>query len=76
MLRSQGYVRVQEAATLLGVSANTIRNWGADGKLPEYRHPVNNHRLFRRADLELIMEKLEASVETRTRRKRNPRKPR
>ena len=76
MLKSQGYVRVQEAAALLGVSANTIRNWGADGRLPEYRHPVNNHRLFKVADLELIMEKLEASVETRTPRKRMPRKPR
>jgi DNA (cytosine-5)-methyltransferase 1 len=75
VLRSQGYVRVREAATLLGVSANTIRNWGADGKLPEYRHPVNNHRLFKRADLESIMDDLEASVGTRTRRK-NPKKPR
>jgi DNA (cytosine-5)-methyltransferase 1 len=57
------------------VSANTIRNWGADGKLPEYRHPVNNHRLFKRADLESIMDDLEASVGTRTREKK-PKKPR
>jgi excisionase family DNA binding protein len=75
VLKSQGYVRVREAATLLGVSANTIRNWGADGKLPEYRHPVNNHRLFKRADLESIMEELEASVKTRTK-PQKPKKPR
>ena len=75
MLKSQGYVRVREAATLLGVSANTIRNWGADGKLPEYRHPVNNHRLFKRADLESIMAELEASVKTPAKQHR-PKKPR
>lgn len=74
MLKSQGYVRVREAAVLLGVSANTIRNWGTSGKLPVYRHPVNNHRLFKRADLEAIMADLEASVEVPV--KQRQRKPR
>jgi predicted site-specific integrase-resolvase len=41
MLRTQGYLRVKEAAKLLGVSPNTVRAWGAAGKIPEYRHPAN-----------------------------------
>jgi DNA (cytosine-5)-methyltransferase 1 len=52
------YLLVTEAADLLGVSPNTIRNWGRDGKIAEYRHPVNNYRLFSRSELERIRKKL------------------
>jgi DNA (cytosine-5)-methyltransferase 1 len=62
MLRTQGYLRVKEAAKLLGVSPNTIRAWGASGKITEYRHPVNRYRLFRKADLEQVNAQLEHSV--------------
>jgi DNA (cytosine-5)-methyltransferase 1 len=54
MLQNQGYVTVKEAAELLDVSPNTVRAWGAAGRIPEYRHPVNKYRLYRRADLESI----------------------
>ena len=50
---------------MLGVSPNTVRAWGGDGKIPEYRHPVNNYRLFKRAELERILEKLEQSAKKR-----------
>jgi excisionase family DNA binding protein len=40
------YVRIAKAAEYLGVHHNTLRNWGRTGKIPEYRHPVNNYRLF------------------------------
>ncbi len=49
MQNQVNYVQVKQAAELLGVSPNTIRNWGRDSKLPEYRHPLNNYRLFRRS---------------------------
>ena len=61
MLKREGYLRVKEAAELLGVCANTVRAWGAEGKIPEYRHPVNKYRLFKRVDLEKINRKLERS---------------
>ena len=64
MLRSEGYVRVKEAAELLGVSPNTVRAWGAVAKIPEYRHPVNKYRLYKRQELERILRKLERSVTT------------
>lgn len=58
----EGYVTVSEAARLLGVVTNTVRSWGADGKIPEYRHPVKNYRLYKRADLEKLLRKLEQPV--------------
>jgi len=56
------YLLVHEAAEFLGVSPNTIRNWGRDGKLTEYRHAINNYRLFKRTELERIRKKLLSPV--------------
>ena len=66
MLQSEGYLRVKEAAALLGVAPNTVRAWGAEGKIPEYRHPVNNYRLYKRVELERVLRKLEQSRSTTT----------
>ena len=71
MLTREGYLRVKEAAELLGVAPNTVRAWGADGKIPEYRHPLNNYRLYKRDDLEQVLTELEKSV--RKMRQRTPR---
>ncbi len=46
------YVKIAEAARILGVSQNTLRAWAEDGKVPVYRNPANGYRLFRQADLE------------------------
>ena len=62
VLQKEGFVRVKQAAAMLGVSPNTVRAWGADGKVPEYRHPVNNYRLYKVADLKKILHQLEKSV--------------
>jgi len=62
MLRDQGYIRVKEAAELLGVSPNTVRAWGAQGKIPEYRHPANNYRLYKSEELERLLRQIEASA--------------
>lgn len=62
------FVRVKEAAEMLGVSPNTIRAWGAAGKIAEYRHPVNNYRLFKVKELESIVSQMHASA--------TPKKPR
>lgn len=52
------YLTVKPACELLGVSPNTLRSWGASGKVTEYRHPVNNYRLFRKRDLEALKNRL------------------
>lgn len=58
MERLDSYLRVREAAAFLGVSPNTLRNWGRDGKVTEFRHPVNNYRLYRRADLADVLRRV------------------
>lgn len=75
MLRSQGYLRVKEAAELLGVSPNTVRAWGAAGKIPEYRHPANRYRMYKQTELEQINQQVELSLTPPgpPRRRRKPR---
>lgn len=75
MLRTQGYLRVKEAAALLGVSPNTVRAWGAAGKIPEYRHPANRYRMYKRDDLERLNEEVERSI-TQPKAAKRERKPR
>ena len=67
MMRQAGFMRVKEAAELLGVSPNTVRAWGAAGKIPEYRHPANSYRLYQRSELEKVLAKVrESAVRTTT----------
>src|SRR4051812_25776943 len=46
------YLTVQQAARYVGVSAQTLRRWDADGKLKSVRHPGNDYRYYKRSDLE------------------------
>lgn len=52
------FLTVKAACALLGISPNTLRSWGASGKITEYRHPVNNYRLFRQEDIEKLADQL------------------
>ena len=56
------FVLVKEAAELLGVCPNTIRSWGASGKLTEHRHPINDYRLFKKKDIERLLRKMTKPV--------------
>lgn len=59
---SEETVRIREAAQILGVSQNTLRNWGRAGKIVEHRDPVNGYRIYRRRDLEAMLREIEASA--------------
>lgn len=61
MVGFQEYLRIKAAAAVLGVSVNTLRNWERSGKLVVYRHPVNGHRLYKRADLDTLLASVERS---------------
>ena len=61
MPTSDEFLRVKEAAELLGVSPNTIRAWGGEGKIPEYRHPINRFRLYKRKELQGVLRAIERS---------------
>ena len=58
-MKGADFLLVKEVAARLRVAPNTVRAWAAVGKLTEYRHPVNNYRLFKRADVEALLRKIE-----------------
>ncbi|MEX2309823.1 MAG: MerR family DNA-binding transcriptional regulator [Pirellulales bacterium] len=70
MLEREGYVQVKDAAIILDVAPNTVRAWGAAGKIAEYRHPANNYRLYKRKELESLLKKLSSSRPDSGRKKR------
>lgn len=49
------YVKVAEAAEILGVSQGTIRTWAEAGKIPMHKNPANGYRLFKRDELEQFL---------------------
>ena len=55
------YVKVAEAAEILGVSQGTIRTWAEAGKLPMQKNPANGYRLFLRSDLDNFLKSVEAT---------------
>ena len=69
MQRLDEFLTVKEAAEFLGVSPNTIRNWGREAKIPEHRHPINNYRLYRRQDLEGLLKQLQKPMNRKTKTK-------
>jgi excisionase family DNA binding protein len=61
MTKLSEYVKVAEAASILGVSQGTVRAWAESGQLPMQRNPANGYRLFLRSDLEKFLRKIESS---------------
>lgn len=61
------YLKIREAAALLGVSPHTLRYWDRTGKLPTIRHPLSGYRLYRREDLSELLRRTEAGAELRPR---------
>lgn len=55
------YLRIKEAARVLGVCEGTLRNWERQGKVASYRNPINGYRLFERSDLERLLEAIRRS---------------
>ena len=50
----EAWLRLSEAADLLGISLNTLRRWSDSGKIACYRSP-GGHRRYRRADVEALL---------------------
>lgn len=58
MEKLSDFLRISEAAAYLGVSPNTLRNWVNAGKIAAVRHPVNDYRLFKREELDALLQKV------------------
>jgi excisionase family DNA binding protein len=71
MPKLDGYLRIKDAAEYLGVSPNTLRNWGRNGKLAERRHPINGYRLYSKVELDALLREADKPSNTRS----TPKKP-
>ncbi len=58
--RQKRYLKIQEVAKILGVTALTLRNWDKSGKLKAYRNPINNYRVYKPEDIEVFLRKIES----------------
>lgn len=58
MLKISEYMTINKAAEYLGVTANTLRNWEGAGKIKTYRNPLNNYRLYKKDELDDLLEKI------------------
>ncbi len=52
------YYTIKVASEMLGVTPLTLRNWDKAGKLVAYRHPLNNYRMYKRGQIDEIVDKL------------------
>ena len=57
----QKLITIQKAAEILGVTPLTLRNWDNSGKFAASRHPINNYRVYKVADIEKLLMEIEAS---------------
>jgi DNA-binding transcriptional MerR regulator len=58
---SSTYIKIKDVADILRVSRATLRNWDANGKLKAHRHPFNNYRVYKIADINRVLEIIESS---------------
>lgn len=60
MAKLSEYLKIAEAAQMLGVSQNTLRLWADSGKVKAHRNPANGYRLFKRGELDAFLRRVEA----------------
>ena len=46
----------------MGVVPNTLSNWGHERKIKERRNPLYGYRLYKKADLDRLLTKIERSA--------------
>jgi excisionase family DNA binding protein len=51
-------ISIKQASQLLGVTPLTLRNWDKNGKLKALRHPMNNYRVYKREEVEKLIESI------------------
>lgn len=57
------YYSLSEAAEVLGKSKETLRRWDRDGKLVAVREPVSNYRVYRKEDINSLIEPLLSEID-------------
>jgi len=67
------FMKIADAAEYLGVSANTLRNWETAGKILTHRHPVNRYRLFKKEELDELLNRADQPSSTAASARSKPR---
>jgi DNA (cytosine-5)-methyltransferase 1 len=61
---SKEFLTIKEAAAAIGVSALTLRNWDNSGKFTASRHPINNYRVYKKAEVDMLIEDMRSKQRT------------
>ena len=59
MKKINEYMNIKQAARFIGVTENTLRNWEKDKKLNVLRNPLNRYRLYKKEDLEQLLNSIQ-----------------
>jgi site-specific DNA-cytosine methylase len=62
-ISGRDFLKISDAARLLGVTEQTLRNWDKTRKLRPVRHPINGYRMYRVADVHSIIGKIGSAEE-------------
>lgn len=68
------FLNIKQAAKMLGVTALTLRNWDKSGKFTASRHPINNYRVYRKNEVDMLLEDIKSKRWTMKTPKNQPRK--
>ena len=55
------YLSIKHAAKMLGVTPLTLSNWDKKGLLTAYRNPLNNYRVYRMDQIQVLLRRMETT---------------
>jgi len=61
---SDEFLTIKQAAKAIGVSALTLRNWDNSGKFTASRHPINNYRVYKKAEVDMLIDDMRQKRQT------------
>lgn len=67
---SNEFLTIKEASRMIGVSPLTLRNWDNSGKFTASRHPINNYRVYRKSEVDMLIEDMKVKRPTTKKDKR------
>lgn len=50
------FLTIKETATILSVTTLTLRNWDKSGRLTASRHPINNYRVYKKVEIDMLLD--------------------
>ena len=63
MAKFNEFIRIAEAAKMIGITPTTLRTWERKGKIASYRNPINNWRMYKSDEIEKLMERIQPTKE-------------